>query len=303
MKIAGPQGLLVLDKPLGLTSRAAVDRVQGWFPRGTRIGHTGTLDPLARGVLVLTLGAATRLGEYVQRMGKTYRTTICLGTRSATDDAEGPLEQVADAPVPDRAAVDRVLPAFLGNVAQVPPAFSAAKVAGRRAYALARRGADVTLEPRLVHIERIDILAYAYPQLELEVHCGKGTYIRSLARDLGEHLGCGGYVTALRRLRVGPFDVAGALPLDANREAAWAHLLPLATALQELPALQLPPAQARLLCQGRAVPLTVELQQAVRLAPEAGVLDGDGKLLAVPTLDLAAMLLRPAKVLEVGDAG
>src|SRR5947209_1897894 len=168
-------GLLVIDKPGGLTSRDVVDRAGRWFPRGTRLGHTGTLDPLATGVLVLCAGAATRLGEYVQRMPKTYQAGILLGARSTTDDADGDFETVAVERPPDRAAVARALEGFLGDIDQVPPAFSAAKVGGRRAYRTARRGEPVTLQPRRVHIDRIELLAYEYPRLDVEVHCGKGT--------------------------------------------------------------------------------------------------------------------------------
>jgi tRNA pseudouridine55 synthase len=142
-------GLLVLDKPGGITSRAAVDRALRWFPRRTRMGHTGTLDPLATGVLVLCLGNATRLVEYVQRMGKTYRSIFRLGARSDTDDADGAVADVAAAVDPGRPAVLDALVGFLGAVAQTPPAYSAAKVTGRRAYDLARRGEEVSLESRV----------------------------------------------------------------------------------------------------------------------------------------------------------
>src|SRR5262245_19826772 len=187
-------GLLVLDKPGGITSRDAVDRAQRWFPRRTRIGHTGTLDPLATGVLVLCLGVATRLTEYVQRMAKTYRSTFRLGARSDTDDADGTVTPFTEAPVPSDADVRACLAGFVGEIEQTPPPYSAAKVTGRRAYGLARRGEDVELAPRRVQIYGIDVLAYNYPLLELEVRCGKATYIRSLARDAGERLGCCGLV-------------------------------------------------------------------------------------------------------------
>src|SRR5436305_291397 len=176
-------GLLVIDKPGGVTSRDAVNRVQRWFPRRTKIGHTGTLDPLATGVLVLCIGSATRLTEYVQRMGKTYLTQLLLGATSDTNDADGTLTPVAGVSAPDAATVAVAVAGFVGVIQQVPPAYSAAKVTGRRAYDLARGGEEVTLAPRPVRIDGIDILSYAFPRLELEVRCGKGTYIRSLARD------------------------------------------------------------------------------------------------------------------------
>src|SRR5207237_473626 len=145
-----PDGLLVLDKPHDLTSRAAVDRAMRWFPRGTKLGHTGTLDPLATGVLVLCIGRATRLTEFVQEMPKIYLTEITLGARSATDDAEGPITPVEIASPPSRAAIEAALPTFVGMIDQVPPAFSAAKLAGRRAYDLAREGRATELATRSV---------------------------------------------------------------------------------------------------------------------------------------------------------
>src|SRR5262249_55225838 len=146
MRADAIDGLLVVDKPAGITSRTAVDRALQWFPRRTRLGHTGTLDPLATGVLVLCAGAATRLTEYVQRMAKVYRTTALPGARSPTADADGPLRPVAVERPPTRDAVERCLAGFLGTIEQVPPAFSAAKVGGRRAYDVARGGEEVALE-------------------------------------------------------------------------------------------------------------------------------------------------------------
>jgi tRNA pseudouridine55 synthase len=232
-------GLLVIDKPAGITSRAAVDRATHWFPRRTRIGHTGTLDPLATGVLVLCIGRATRLAEYVQRMTKTYRAGILLGAKSDTDDAEGRVTSVENVTPPSRLEVEQCLQEFLGEVEQTPPAFSAAKTDGTRAYDRARRGQQVQLAPRQVHIYGIDLLAYEYPHLNLEVRCGKGTYIRSLARDLGERLGCGALIQSLRRTRVGPFGVESALSLDADEMAARAALLPNRLAVAELPTVAL----------------------------------------------------------------
>src|SRR5436305_9522235 len=172
MKPSAYHGLLVLVKPGGLTSRDAVDRALRWFPRGTRVGHTGTLDPLATGVLVLCVGVATRLTEYVQRMEKVYHAGLLLGARSETDDADGVIKSVHVAQPPDPATVTGQLQGFIGEIEQVPPAFSAAKVIGRRAYDLARQGQEVALEPRRVRIDAIDLIAYAYPRLELEIRCG-----------------------------------------------------------------------------------------------------------------------------------
>ena len=206
MKLPDLAGLLVIDKPTGMTSRTAVDRASGWFPRKTRIGHTGTLDPLASGVLVLCIGLATRLTEYVQCMSKVYRAGVTFGASSNTDDAEGAVTPTPHVLVPARQDVERALASFVGAIQQVPPAYSAAMVSGRRAYDLARQGKEVSLTPRTVVVHAIDVLGYEYPHLEIEVRCGKGTYIRSLARDLGEELGCGGFIASLRRLAVGCFQ-------------------------------------------------------------------------------------------------
>jgi tRNA pseudouridine55 synthase len=246
-------GLLVLDKPVGLSSRAAVDRAWNWFPRGTRIGHTGTLDPLATGVLVLTVGSATRLSVYVQRMDKTYRTTIHLGATSDSDDAEGTITPMPVRRSPDRTDVERLVQEFVGEIEQVPPTFSAIKVAGRRAYNLARRGQEVTLKPRRIRIDCIDVLSYDYPRLDIEVHCGEGTYIRALARDIGERLGCGGYVETLRRTRVGPFRVQDAVKLECDATTVVNRLLPLAAAVSELPKISLESAEAARFRNGQSV--------------------------------------------------
>jgi tRNA pseudouridine55 synthase len=286
-------GLLVLDKPGGMTSREALDRALSWFPRGTKAGHTGTLDPLATGVLVLCLGTATRLTEYVQDMGKTYRAAVRLGARSDTDDADGTVAAADVAVPPGRAAVEEALRGFVGEIEQVPPAYSAAKVSGRRAYDLARRGRDVSLEARRVRVHGIDVLAYEYPRLEIEVRCGKGTYIRSLARDLGERLGCGGYVEQLRRTRVGPFRAEEAVPPGADAATARAKLLPASAAVSELPRVTLGDADLIRLRQGQGV------LSAGLTTDEVAVFDGRGGLVAVARLDRERRLLRPEKVFAV----
>jgi tRNA pseudouridine55 synthase len=288
-------GLLVLDKPSGLTSRAAVDRVLRWFPRRTRIGHTGTLDPLATGVLVLCLGAATRLAEYVQRMSKTYRAGLLLGARSDTDDADGTIVPVAGATAPDSARLAVCVRPFVGVIEQVPPAHSAAKVTGRRAYELARRCEEVSLRPRPVHIYGIDILRYHYPHLELEVHCGKGTYIRSLARDLGERLGCGALVQHLRRTRVGPFSVDDALTLEDDAPTAHTRLLPIERAVAELPHVVLPDTELHRLCRGQ--PVAPDVSPHADPGTEMAVFDEANHLAAVAMVD-AHGSLRPLKALR-----
>jgi tRNA pseudouridine55 synthase len=285
-------GLLVIDKPLRMTSRDAVNRAWGWLPRGTRIGHTGTLDPLASGVLVLCIGAATRLAEYIQRMEKVYRAGIRLGTRSSTDDGEGILTDNPDASPPGKEEVVNTVNDFIGRIDQVPPDYSAAKVTGRRAYALARQGREVNLLARPVMVHAITLLEYAYPRLDIEVRCGKGTYIRALARDLGERLGCGAYLENLRRTRVGPFLSDEALSLDTDRETACGRLLPLNNAVKELRTLLLIEDQGARLQNGLGVPIQPGMQDGEEIA----VLSTAGRLLAVGRVMLERGLVLPEKV-------
>jgi tRNA pseudouridine55 synthase len=223
-------GLLVIDKPAGITSRAALNRVQRWFPRGTKVGHTGTLDPLATGVLVVCVGRATKLADRVQAMGKGYRATVRLGATSTTDDADGTVTEAPGAVPPARERVAAELARFVGTVLQLPPQVSALKVNGVRAHALVRRGQVVAVEPRPVRIDTCRLLAYDWPLVDIEVECGKGTYIRSIARDLGAALGVGGLVQALRRTRVGPFTAEQGVTLDATADEARRRLLPMAVA-------------------------------------------------------------------------
>jgi tRNA pseudouridine55 synthase len=291
-------GLLVIDKPSGMTSRSAVDRVQGWFPRRTRIGHTGTLDPLATGVLVLCVGTATRLTEFVQAMPKTYRAGLLLGARSETDDLEGPMTSVEVERIPEAAQVHGALEAFIGEVDQVPPTYSAAKVTGRRAYELARKGRTVTLQPRKVTIYDIDILAFAFPRLEIEVRCGKGTYIRSVARDLGENLGCGALIETLRRTRVGPFQVEDAVALDVEADVAHGRMHPLAAAVADLPQVLVDRQQECDLVQGRTILCAGNDKMATFAgAQTCAALDADGRLIAVGTWDASRSRFAPAKVI------
>lgn len=228
-------GLIAIDKPGGMTSRDVVNRVQKWFPRKTKIGHTGTLDPLATGVLVVCVGAATRLAHLVQAMPKTYRSQFRFGATSTTDDADGITTETDAAVPPTREQIAAMVPGFLGDIEQTPPAFSALKVAGRRAHDLARSGEEVTLAPRIVHVDAIRLLDYEWPMLDVEIDCGKGTYIRSIARDLGAKLGCGGMVQTLRRTRIGPFTTEQAIGMDEAPEAVRAKLLPALAACERLP--------------------------------------------------------------------
>jgi len=294
MRQEAPHGLLVLDKPAGITSRAAVNAALRWFPRRTRLGHTGTLDPGATGVLVLCVGWATRLAEYVQSMEKVYRSTFLLGCRSSTDDADGELVPVQVAEPPSSPDVHAALGRFIGEIDQVPPSFSAAKVTGKRAYKLARAERKIALEPRRITIHQIALLHYEYPLLDLEVRCGRGTYIRALARDLGNVLYCGAIVQALRRTRVGVFTLDGALGLDADRAAVLAQLRPCEDAVQQLPRLDLPAPALEKLRHGLPVSDQPDMQAA--LGKEIAVFAPDGILAAIASMDGAGKLW-PEKVL------
>lgn len=281
-------GFLVIDKPRGISSRHAVDRVQKALPKGTRIGHTGTLDPLASGVLVLALNQATRLTEYVQQQTKEYRAGVRFGATSATDDAEGPIAVASDAVLPSREQLDAALARFVGTIEQTPPAFSAAHVDGQRAYRIARKGKSVDLKPKPVRIDRIELLSYAPPAAELSVVCGKGTYIRSLARDLGGELGCGAYLTSLQRTRVGAFHLDDALPCDATADALLQRLRPLGEAMTAVRRLTLTDDEIRRLAMGQTV-ATAETGE-----DQIAIFNPAGEFQALATIENGR--LRPMKV-------
>ena len=250
-------GWLCLDKPQGMTSTEAVNRVRR-ITRARKVGHGGTLDPLATGVLPLALGEATKTVAYVMDGRKHYRFTARLGESRATDDAEGAV-LATSAVRPTSAEIAAALPRFVGRIEQVPPRFAAVKVDGERAYDLARRGAAVELAPRPVQVDRFDLVERPDPDhVTFEVGCGRGTYVRALVRDLGEALGCLGHVVALRRLRVGPFGAEQAISLSALEQlvaddALPQALLPVGAALGDLPALPLTQPQVERLCAGQTI--------------------------------------------------
>ena len=220
-------GLLNLNKPSGMTSRQAVDRA-GRLLGTRRVGHAGTLDPLASGVLVVAAGAATRLIQYVQQMPKSYLGTFLLGRHSPTEDMEGEVTELQNPPLPTLEQVSAAAQTLVGRIEQRPPVYSALKIEGRRAYDLARKGRPVELQPREVMIYRLEIVAYQYPQLVLRVECGSGTYIRSLGRDLAESLGTAAVMSALLRTAVGDFRIEEAAdPRQLTPEGCQARLEPL----------------------------------------------------------------------------
>jgi tRNA pseudouridine55 synthase len=218
-------GIILLDKPTGISSARAVDAAKRLLPRGTKIGHAGTLDPFATGLLVLLIGSATKRCEAMMNQPKEYEATVRLGATSETDDPESPAIATPGAVAPERSAIERALGQFIGDIEQTPPAYSAIKLGGRRACDRVRAGQAVELKPRRVKVDAIELLAYEWPDLWLRIACGRGTYIRSIARDLGRALGVGGFLSQLRRTRIGEFDVASAVTMEQlRRDGAAAHL-------------------------------------------------------------------------------
>jgi tRNA pseudouridine55 synthase len=292
-------GFLALDKPTGMTSRAAIDRLRRQLPRGTKIGHTGTLDPLASGVLVVCLGKATRLADYVQAMPKQYRACIFLGARSDTADADGAIIPVSVEQIPDAAAVHQALAAFTGDIVQTPPAFSALKVNGRRACDLARQGKALELAPRSVRVHRIDVIAYCYPRIDVEIACGKGTYVRSLARDVGEYLACGGLIESLRRTAVGPFTADQALHPASDWTSIKCHLQPLEAAVAYLPRIEIEDSKVADLHHGRPFAMVRQLQEPRAAASEVfAAFSRKGRFLGLVRGDENDHLLYPEKVFQ-----
>jgi tRNA pseudouridine55 synthase len=227
-------GLLNLNKPSGVTSRRVVDLVQR-LVKPAKVGHAGTLDPLASGVLVLGMGQATRLVEYVHEMPKRYLATFLLGRTSTTEDIEGEVTFLPNAAPAALEDLQRAAAELTGDIDQRPPAFSALKVAGRRAYALARAGQPVELAPRRIHIERLQVLRYDYPELQLDITCSSGTYVRSLGRDLAELAGTGAVMSALVRTAVGRFTLDDAIdPTDLTLDKIVASLQPALHAVEHL---------------------------------------------------------------------
>ena len=269
-------GLLNLDKPVCVTSRDVVNRVQR-LVRPMKVGHCGTLDPLATGVLVIAIGPATRLVEYVQRLPKTYRGTFLLGRSSDTEDIEGQVTELPSAPIPTEQHFQAAVPLFLGTIQQVPPAFSALKVAGRRSYDLARDGNAAEHQPRPVEIYALEIVRYAYPELELQIRCGSGTYMRSLGRDLARAVGTEAVMSALRREAIGQFDLVGSIGCDdLTLESLRSHLLPPIMALGDMPRIVVTDQELQRLSLGQSL-----APRESATASEMAAVSAAGELLAV----------------------
>jgi tRNA pseudouridine55 synthase len=296
-----PHGLLVVDKPAGPTSFDVVARVKRAL-RADKAGHAGTLDPAATGVLAVCVGDAVKLQQFLAEGDKAYDATVAFGAATDTEDAEGQVIARGDPSAVSAESLAAALPRFVGEVEQVPPMFSAVRVGGRRLHVAARAGEEVERAPRRVRIDAIEVLGVAADAAaglviaRLAVRCGKGTYVRTLAADLGRALGVPAHLAALRRTAAGSFTLAEALPLadveqlaSQDRAALAARLLPLADALRGLPAVRLVAQQARDLGHGRAL--------AAEGAPMGlcRALDADGRLLAV--CEGSAGVLRPVRVL------
>jgi tRNA pseudouridine55 synthase len=299
---SGPNGWLVVDKPPGISSQGAVAIVRRCL--GGKAGHAGTLDPLATGVLPVALGEATKTVRYAMTAGKCYRFRVCWGIARSTDDAEGHI--VAECPVrPSAAAVEAVLPGFTGSIRQRPPAHSAIKVAGRRAYALARAGMPSQLPARPVLVKSLRLAAMPDPDYaEFVAEVGKGTYIRALARDLAAALGTLGHVTALRRFAVGRFTEAQAIPLGRLMAAEDAdpgdRLLPIGAALGDLPAVELEAGEAtRLRCGQRVAPGGGAARECLGRLDEGAEIGAwqDGALIAIARIEQGG--LQPLRVINL----
>jgi tRNA pseudouridine55 synthase len=287
-------GILNLHKPADITSRRVVDRVAK-LVHPAKAGHAGTLDPLATGVLVVCVGKATRLIELVQEHPKSYHARFLLGRQSDTDDVCGTVTEVAVTRETTRAEIESHIPAFLGCIEQVPPSFSAVHVAGRRAYERARAGQSVELAPRVVEVFRLEILRFAYPELDLAIDCGSGTYVRSIGRDLGKLLGCGAVMSQLVRTRVGPYTLEDAVPLDQlTHETLETFLLDPTTAAAGLSRRVADADEIALLRAGRAIPsgALAGIDDGVSVA----VVDAAGELLSLAQFDAAADQLKPRRV-------
>jgi len=282
-------GILLLDKPPGLSSNRALQKARHLFA-ANKAGHTGSLDPLATGLLPICFGEATKIAGYLLGSRKAYAAECRLGITTTTDDAEGEVIETRSVPALSDADIEAALATLRGRIVQTPPAYSAIKQGGVALYKRARRGEDVQVPSREVQVDRLDLTAHEGDSLRLHVECGSGTYVRSLARDLGERLGCGAHLTALRRLWVDPFrapvmhtlaqleqvsETSGVAALDAL-------LLPLEQGLSGLPALHVNDEQAAQLRQGKRLQQSALLEQ-----PLCRVLDADGRLVALAEIGAA----------------
>jgi tRNA pseudouridine55 synthase len=304
-------GWVILDKPLGMGSTQAVAKIRHLF-QAQKAGHAGTLDPMATGILAIALGEATKTVPFAMESDKTYRFTARWGESRDSDDAEGQVTGTS-AVRPTREAIEAMLPRFTGTLAQVPPAYSAVRVGGERAYDLARDGEQVTLEPRQVEVYEARLLASGPDSAEFEILCGKGTYVRSWVRDIALALGTLGHVTALRRTRLGSWEEKDAVALDTltpfmHSPAAFAYLKPLSTALDGIPALAVGGPDTVRLRSGNPIPIRANLFAKMKDLPD-GELTGQVVFLQeadgapVALAEIAEGELRPFRVFNFSTNG
>ena len=295
-------GVLNLNKPAGVTSRDVVNVVQRLI-KPIKVGHAGTLDPMATGVLLVCVGPATRLISHLQRSPKTYVAQFRLGQRSDTDDSTGEVTEVnTDSEPPSEELLLAALKRFEGDLDQVPPAYSAVKVSGKRAYSLARKGDNVQLKAKRVHVYSIKLLQYAWPNLELAIECGSGTYIRSIARDLGEALGCGGLMSSLQRTHIGQFAVKDAINAqDLTNANLTTHLTSPVKIVQGQPVYRCTDEERKLVVSGRS--FTARQNQLACISPdnsatsEVSLTSSDGtQLLAIAEFCQQSQIIQPRRV-------
>jgi len=302
-------GWICLDKPYDLTSTQAVSRIRRAF-NAQKAGHAGTLDPLATGILPIALGEATKTVPYLVDADKAYRFTIAWGATTATFDREGEITAQSDVR-PSLAAVEAALPAFVGEISQVPPAYSAIKVDGERSYDLARAGQAVELAARIVTVHAARVAdAPDADHITLEIECGKGTYVRAIARDLAQMLGACGHVSDLRRTRVGGFTEQNAVTLEFLEDLGYGPrqselLLPVETALDDIPELAVTAEDAFRLKQGRAIVLVPRQVEAVkaRLKPGSRVVSATTGGSIVALCEMRAGRLEPTRVFHLEKSG
>lgn len=278
MRSTNWNGLLAVDKPAGMTSRRIVDHVER-IVRPAKVGHAGTLDPLATGVLVIAMGSATRLISYVQQGRKKYVGQFRLGQRSDTDDIEGRITPGGDPTHVTLELLTDFTGRFIGVVSQVPPQYSAIHVDGQRAYTLARRGETVELQARPVEIHSIQVSRFELPDFELQIECGSGTYVRSIGRDLGELLGCGAIMTDLRRTSVGGFSLENAVPFDTlDADSLQRAMRPPLQAIESMPRRHVSAAEISDLRQGRSIVLG---EASGNVGSEVALVDAEIQLIGV----------------------
>jgi tRNA pseudouridine55 synthase len=295
-------GIFNINKPTGITSHDVVAKIRKLLKQ-KRVGHAGTLDPAASGVLPICVGQATRVAEYLSESGKAYQAEIIFGVVTDTYDSEGAILRTADVADLTLSRIEEALPHFLGPQMQLPPRYSAIKIQGQPAYKLARAGEKITLEPRPVVISRLEVIDWLPPRLTLAIECSKGTYIRSLAYDLGEYLGCGAHSGALVRTRSGPFSLSESVTLEQLAEAVALgtvekYLYPPDKALEQYPALRLDAAASERVLHGNAFKYDGLDELSGGVKPSiARVYDSSGRFLAIAEWSAEQDVWKPKKVL------